>query len=382
MGQYQIQATATSMSTTAASSTFYVTLIPPEELSNQWLAGVPLESLDIVNPVTQPQNITGVQIKKVSEGTVRDIHTLTYTVNVGSPNTLAWDGGTPVTIPSTRGPVYLVSSDQESWIMAIVVPFLLPLTSTTETLIVSGLAITEKSLQNYVLYAVNNLENGWFFNIEPRNSDTDPSLNSTTSNSQQALGSITKFFVERAEQPMTYVRPRDFAHWMSFQFPRKRIMKVYHLDGWFNQSQAVSIGRDWVVFDQITGTTELVPNNGAIISWQFYGAAILQFFFNYGTIPNFWHFGFCSGLPSLNGDYGIVREAVAKMASKNILAAAGLSYTGGAQSIAVSRNGVSDSRTYAGGAGGGFLMKEYSDWLTVNVPRIGDRLGGQTMQFL
>jgi len=382
MGAYQVQATATGMSTTSASSTFYVTLVPPEELSEQWLAGVPLESLDIVNPVTQPQNITGVKIKKVSEGTVRDIHTLTFTVNSGSPNTLSWDGGTPVNIPATRDTLYLVSLDQQSWIMVVVVPFLLPAVTMTETIIISGSQMTEQALQNYVLYAVNNLENQWFFNVEPRNSDTDPALNSSTSNSQQALGSINKFFVERSEQAMTYYRPRDFSHWMSFQLPRRRILKVYHLDGWFNQSQAVSIGRDWIVFDQITGTLELVPNNGAIISWQFYGAAILQFFFNYPEIPGFWHFGFASGLPSLNGEYGIVREAIAKMASRNILAAAGFAFTGGAQSIAVSRNGVSDSRTYAGGAGGAFLLREYSNWLDINVPKIGDRLAGINMQFM
>ena len=264
-GDYQVQATATSMAGTAASATFSVSIIPVDELRSQWIRGVPLQALDVIAPLFQPRAVTGVTIKRTSEGTTRGVHSLAYAT--GPPGTLAWDGGSAVPIPSTRGEVALVSADGQSYVVCEVAPFLLPGESATESIIIDGDSFDDDALRRYVHYATGELESSFYFFLEPRNSDTDPALNSTR------FG----YFVDRAEQPVTYKRPRDFSHWMSFQLQRRRILKVYHLDGWFNQSQAVSIGRDWIVFDEVTGTLELVPDNGAIISWQFYGAAILQY---------------------------------------------------------------------------------------------------------
>ena len=367
-GDYQVQATATGMTGTAASATFAVSVVPVDELRSMWIRGVPLQALDVLGPLQQPQVLTGVRIRRVSEGCERGVHTLAYTT--GSPGTLAWDGGAAVAVPATRGQVALVAQDGESYVLCEVAPFLLPAKGATENIIVEGGEFDDDSLRRYVHYATGELESAFYFFLEPRNSDTDPALNATR------FG----YFIDRAEQPVTYKRPRDFAHWMSFQLQRRRILKVYHLDGWFNQSQAVSIGRDWIVFDEVTGTLELVPDNGAIISWQFYGAAILQFFINYDTIPSFWHFGMASGIPDLTGDYAVLRQAIAKKAASDILSAAGFAYTAGAASRSVSRDGVSDSRTYAGKQGGEALRSQYEEWLKQMIPRLRTRYGGIQMQ--
>ena len=118
------------------------------------------------------------------------------------------------------------------------------------------------------------------------------------------------------------------------------------------------------------------------ISWQFYGAAILQFFINYDTIPSFWHFGLASGLNDLHGEYQVIREAVAKQASANILSAAGFSLSGGTQTRSVTRDGVTDSRTYAGKQAGAELRTQYEDWLTKNSRKIKQRYGGISMSIL
>ncbi|MCL8207209.1 MAG: hypothetical protein K6V97_03925 [Actinomycetia bacterium] len=289
-GIWQIQVTVTnangSPGPTAQSEPFRITIIPTDELRHLWLRGVPLEALDVVAPLFQPQQVTGVRIRDVGQSTLAGVYPLTFTP--GSPPTLAWANGPPQTITGTaRQTLVCQSQDGQSYVVLEVVPWLLPSASVTETILVSGSQFTDDNLQRYVDYATGQLESAWYFFVEPHTSDTDPLISEEQgAYTLQARGVVSSsYHVEHQEVPMTYRRPRDFAHWMSFSLPRKQIQVVYYLYGYFNQSQAVSIGRDWIVFDPVTGVLELVPDNGAIISWQFYGAAILQFFINYDTIP-------------------------------------------------------------------------------------------------
>ncbi len=379
-GSYVMQATTGSVS--AASEAFRVTVIPTDELRRLWLNGVPLEALDVLSPLFQPQQILGVRIRQVSQSTFAGPFPLTYTV--GTPNTLSWANGPPVALNSSaRQTLTLTGTAGSDYAVVDVVPWLLPPGSVTETILVGGRQFTDEALQQYVDYATHTLESAWYFFVEPHTSDTDPLISEPPQNILQTRGAVpANYHVEHQEIPMTYVRPRDFAHWMSFSLPRRQIQAVYYLYGYFNQSQAVSIGRDWVVFDPLTGTLELVPDNGAIISWQFYGAAILQFFINYETIPSFWHFGLATGINDLHGEYGIIREAIAKKAAANILSAAGFALSGGAATRSVSRDGVSDSRTYAGKQAGQEMRAQYEEWLDKNVRRIGQRYGGVPMAIL
>lgn len=378
-GQYAITASVTNAGggtgPSATSETFRVTLVPTDELRDLWLRGVPLEALDVVAPLFQPQQVTGVQISQVSQATAHGPYALAFTA---SPPALSWAGGPAQAVSGTgRQRLVCPSADGTSYIVAQIVPWLLPLAAVTETILIAGSQFSDASLQEYVTYATGALESQWYWFVEPHTSDTDPLLSTPAEDILQARGAVPPtYHVEQQEVPMTYRRPRDFAHWMSFSLPRRQIQAVYYLYGYFNQSQAVSIGRDWIVFDPVNGVLELVPDNGAVISWQFYGAAILQFFVNYDTIPSFWHFGLATGLNSLFGEYAIVREAVAKQASVNILSAAGFSLSGGAQSRSVSRDGVTDSRTYAGKQAGAELRRQYEEWLTKNVRRIRTRYGG------
>ncbi len=385
-GNYQVQCTVTNSGggtgPTAQSEAFRITVIPTDELRHMWLRGVPLQALDVVSPLFQPQQVTGVRIRDTGQSTLEGIYALAFTV--GPPATISWAGGTPQGISGTaRQTVVCQSADQTSYVVLDIVPWKLPTASVTENILIGGSEFTDDNLQRYVDYATGQLESSWYFFCEPHTTDTDPLISQAPYDVLQARGAVpSTYHVEHQEVPMTYRRPRDFAHWMSFSLPRKQIQAVYYLYGYFNQSQAVSIGRDWIVFDPITGTLELVPDNGAIISWQFYGAAILQFFINYDTIPSFWHFGLATGLNDMHGEYQIVREAIAKQAASNILSAAGFSLSGGAQTRSISRDGVSDSRTYAGKQAGEAMRTQYEEWLKKNVPRIKTRYGGLTMQFV
>lgn len=361
-GPYQVQATATGMSGSAASSTIYVDIVPIDELRGQWLQGVVLQARDVLMPFQQPSNCTGVTITRVSEGTNVGVHTLQF--NPGTPGTLSYDGGTAVNVPAKRGSVALVSPSND-YVICSVVPFLLPATAASDSLVIEEAAFTDDALRNYVQRAQRSLESFFYFPLEPRMFDTDPVANAKRNQP----------FIEQAVQPVTYHRPSDFDHWMSLTLQHRRILRVYHLDGWFNNSAATSITGDWIVFNEIAATLELVPNNGAVIAWQFYGAAVLQFFLNFETIPSFWHFGYTAGLPSLDGEYQVFREAVAKQAAVDILAQAGYAMVGGAGSISTGRDGVSDSRSY-GARPGDALITQHQKWLDQNLPRLRQRYGG------
>ncbi len=381
-GTYAIAATSGTL--TAQSAPFTVTIVPSDELRGLWLNGVPLEALDVLAPVAQPALLTGVTIRRVGRAVWEDAYPLAWAPAAsGLGGTLSWAGGSPVPVaglaPQT---LTLTGTGSAGFLTVAVTPWRLPPQAVTETIVIAGAAFSDAALQQYVTYATSQLESGWYWFVEPHTSDTDPLISQAPTEILQARGAVAaNYHVEHQEVPQTYWRPRDFAHWMSFQLPRRQIQAVYYLYGYFNQSQAVSIGRDWIVFNPITGTLELVPDNGAVISWQFYGAAILQFFINYATIPSFWHFGLASGINDLHGEYGVIREAVAKRAAVDILSAAGFGYTAGATSRSVSRNGVSDTRAYAGDQGGGALRAQYLQWLDREVRRIGQRYGGLTMSF-
>ena len=264
-GTYQLQATCGSVS--AASAPFRVTLIPSDELRHLWLRGLPLEALDVVAPLFQPQQVTGVRIRDVSQDTLAGIYPLAFTASSGATApTLSWMGGTPVSIPGTsRQTIVLANAAQTDYVVCDVVPWRFPTASVTETILIGGSQFTDDNLQQYVDYATGSLESSWYFFVEPHTSDTDPLISEGSTKILQARGTVpTNYHVEHQEVPMTYVRPRDFSHWMSFSLPRRQIQAIYYLFGYFNQSQAVSIGRDWIVFDPVTGTLELVPDNGAI----------------------------------------------------------------------------------------------------------------------
>ncbi len=273
-GLYQMQAIANTNGPSATTPTFRVTLIPSEELRHLWLRGVSLEALDVVAPVFQPQIVTGVRVRDVAQDTPVGAYPLALTV--GSPSTLQWANGPPQPLgTAARQTVVCTGTNPSQYIVLDVNPWQLPTTSVTETLLISGSQFTEANLQQYVDYATHSLESAWYFFVEPHTTDTDPLISQLPYDVLQQRGAVPpSYHVEHQEVAMTYHRPRDFSHWMSFTLPRKQIQAVYYLYGYFNQSQAVSIGRDWIVFDPITGLLELVPDNGSIISWQFYGAAI------------------------------------------------------------------------------------------------------------
>lgn len=356
-GSYQVQLTGSNGSgtVTANSPVFAVSLITVSELTNTWLQGVPLFNQGMIGPVQQPQAVTGVTLAVPSHH-LKGPFVLQFTA--GSPSTLSWDGGAAVPVPAAPGQIVLPNAQNNDHVVAAVSPVLLPASSAAETIYVDDIALGSSFIQSQLRYAQGFIEGFCYFFCEPTYVATDPNT--------LAQGPETSVFTGWADEiaiPQTYYRPKDFMRWMSIVLPYNRLLKVHNLTGYFNSTLTLEITLDWIVWNETNAETELVPSNGAVVTWQFYESAMLQFLFIYNSIPSFWHYWLTCGMRDLYGERQVIREAIAKKAAIDIITQAGLAYSAGRRRFTTERDKVRSDTWLEDGTPGAALANEYRRWL-------------------
>ncbi len=282
-GWYTVEATQQSTSVTTASETFYVALVTVDELKNLWAYGVPFESAGANGLVVQPREVTGVTIPTVPSQLLRGVHTLAYQPPNGSSYaTLSWDGGTPVNLTQFGPADYaLVNQAGTDYVKVHVVPGQLPVSAVTESLVVDHQAMDDEYLRRLIDMAQGFIEQAIWCFAEPTYVGTDPQT--------LAQGPETNVFTgwcDKTGIPQSYYRPRDFMRWMAMVMPYNRLLKVLNLTGYFNATLTLQVTLDWIVWNETNGEVELVPSNGAVVTWQFYESAMLQFLYIYNSIPS------------------------------------------------------------------------------------------------
>ncbi len=356
-GLYTVQASGTGLALTYLSPEFQVSIITVDEMKNIWLGGVNLYSNSMVGVMRQPSAVTGVQVTRVPTSHMKGNFTLVY--DSGPPQTLSWNGGAPITVPAGVSSLILTEENGSDYIEVRVSSFLLPAAATQETLTVDDKPFRDDSIQGLVDYAQNFVEQKVWFYAEPTYDATDP--NTLAEGPESAV--FTGWADVPPDVPQTYYRPKDFMRWMTMRLPKNRILKVHNLTGYFNSTLTLDITLDWIVWNKLNGELELVPSNGAVVTWQFYESAMLQFLYIYNSIPSFWHFWITCGLEDLRGEFSVVREAIAKKAAVDIIHQAGLSYSGGLSGMRISRDQVQEDVRYEQGFPGKHLADNYSQWL-------------------
>ncbi len=371
-GYYQVEGVSGALTTD--SQVFWVGVVPVSELKDRWCYGVPLDALAIIGPVMQPQAVTGVTIKRVPPTHPKGIFPL-----VLSGQTLSWAAGTAVSIkPGVVQDYILANQAGTDYIIVTVNPAALPSSGQTEQIVIDSQTVSDDIFRQDLEQAYNEIYQKCYFYPEPTYVATDP--NTTAAGPQVG---VTTGFADVVGIPVTYYRMKDFMRWMTVKMPYNRILKVLNLTGYFNDTLTLQVTLDWIVWNQMNGELELVPNNGAVVSWQFYESAMLQFLYIYADIPSFWHYYILCGLPTLDGEFQIVREAIAKIAAINALGRAGTAYSAGLNSVSTSRDGVSQDKSYGNKFPGAPLIEEYKTWLFGdgkknwgNLKRIKDRIAG------
>lgn len=344
------------------------------ELKNRWCYGIPFSASEILAPKLQPRVITGVKIKEVPNTHTTGVFLLAF-----SSGGLTWNNGTAVTITPGIVQDYILVDAIGNYIVVTVNPAQLPANVATEAIVIDRSGIADEILQQDIQQAYDAIFNACYFYPEPTYVATDPN---TTAQGPQT--NVSTGWADVIGLPITYYREPDFMRWMTVKFVYNRILKINNLTGWFNDTLTLYVPLNWIVWNGMNGEMEMVPSNGAVISWQFYESAMLQFLYIYNSIPSFWHYWIITGLPSLDGEYQIVREAIAKIAAINAMTRVGTAYAGGLDSVSESKDGVTETRTFSKDFPGAGLIKQYESWLYGdkqskqwgNMKRIRDRICG------
>lgn len=360
-GDYEVQVTD-SVGNVTSSPMFAVSIVPVREIKEQWAQGVTFYDYTVTAPRVHPQNITGVTIYDVSQNHRKGVYSLSFVS--GSPNTLSWDNGPTVNINGTQPQqILLLNKRQSDYIMVQVDPSQLPKSSASDSIVLDYKYMEDRDIIKQVRMAQDNLQQDIITKIEPEIIDTDAGDS----------------YTDQVGIPETYYRPTTFNKWMNFKLPFPNILDL-SLTGYFNQGKVATVPREWIVWNERTGIVELVPSNASQVVWSFYnGIFVLTYLYNYSSIPGFWHYRLTCGLRDLYNERAVVREAIAKMASLDLLVTMGTAYRAGFSSESTSRDGVSDSKTYTSSATYGIYSaqtEEYSKWLKKEIPIMKRRFIG------
>jgi hypothetical protein len=363
-GDYVIQATDAAENT-VDSSMFAISLVPVKEIKDNWAHGVTFYDYEVLKPRFQPRLITGLEVIEVSADQSKGAFQLVYNK---MNNTLAWAGGPSTTLIGTeKQEMLLLNQQQSGYIVVRVTPAFLPTESKGETLFIDNARLGDREIIRQVRNATNAIQEKIITKLEPSTVATDP------------VG-----YADEVGIPETYYRPKIFNKWMNFKLPYPNLLSIDSLSGYFNVGQVSTVPRQWLVWNERTGIVEMVPATGAAVSWTFYNSIfILSYLYSIASIPSFWHYEITVGLRDLFHERGVVREAIAKKATNELLNSEGSAYKAGFAAQSISRDGISESSTYTASAIYGTYsahIKQYSDWLDKEVPRMKARFCG--IQFI
>lgn len=365
-GDYVTRVTDPSNNVTQ-SAMFAVSIIPVSEIKEVWAFGVNFKFYEVLRPIVQPQQVTGVEVIEVSDNHSKGPFSLAYTL---TGSTLSWNGGPAVSIAGLQPQkLVLLDARQTNYIVVNVTPLLMPNSNKTETLVIDNGHVEDRFIIRQVRNAIATIEREIIVKVEPTIVDTDPTLNG---------------FADETAMPETYYRPKTQNKWLSFKLPYPSLLNVSSVTGYFNTTKAATVPLQWLVWGEKTGIVELVPSTVSSVTWTFYNSIfVMAYLYNYESIPSFWHYRLTVGLRDLIGDRGSIREAIGKKATMELLNAAGSAYRAGYASQSISRDGVTENNSYTASAMYGVYGGHYSKYvedLKVLLPKLKQRYAG--IQFI
>ena len=370
--EYTVHAYRTNQAAVSATSArFPVMLVTAEEVLDEWVFGLELQAEDTLRPLAPLTAVTGVTITRVSPETVRGSYVLQWDFAGGSG--LTWDGGTKVLLGAgnQRRTLVLVGGTRDSgWIMVEVDPPLLPTSSpTTETVVLEALQLDWSHVWPMVRDASAEMETRMGFLLEPEVIVTrDPDSASEV--------------YDRIDEPVQYSKParplavRQIQPYVGFEMPHVYVQRLERLRGYLNTQRVLDVDASWYTVNRDTGSVDFVPATGAVLTWQLTGQALLFFSFQNPQVPRFWHYRMVAGIDPLPGD---IRECVARTAAIKTLVRAGQGFKSGIASESISRDGISESRSYTSSAVYGVYsasIESHRKWLRHNVGRVRARHAG------
>jgi hypothetical protein len=349
-GKYHITATLPNLET-ADSAMFWVMPVTVRELKDKYLRGIDLLATNILEPQNWPfASLTGVEIVNTATTQMRGIFPLAWD---GTAKTLTWDSGTAYTVDMTKSVIstQLINSKRSAYIEVSIVPDVLPTGSVTEQVILDFAEIEDDTLRSFLQDAYHDIQGRLFVALEPTTYDTER----VGDTSYDPL-----VFTDEYTDPLTFYRDLFFPadKFLVVRFPHPWIFQhgFKRLEFFFNSTKTATIDiSQWIVnmTKGNTGLVEFVPRVGATLIFAWFTTAGLAFLTRWASIPSAWHYRVTAGLPDLMNDgRDRVRAAIARRAAIEALVLAGLASAPGLTSENTSKDGVSQSKSYAQGPGG------------------------------
>jgi hypothetical protein len=305
---------------------------------------------------------------------------------------LSWNGGAVVSI--TRAGVIILRKGEDGPKMGlkglqggeyicvrIFSTALLPTQNVTEEILIDKKKLDDDALCGYLDTATAWLENDVLAGyIEPTNvvTDRDP----TTIQFSAGVNAPTPIFTDTdfdfLVSPLTYFVPRTSGQWVGIQTQFPQILRVDSLFGAIASTRVIDIDLDWIEIARQGGLIQLVPFNQEI-AFDFIGLLWVNALRGASELPNFWHFNLIAGLRDAPGD---ILEIIAKKAAIDALTVAGMALRPGVGSVSLSRDGVSESISYATTAEFGIYtgtINAYKQWIDDHIKELKGKYRGPTL---
>lgn len=348
-------------------------LTTPKHLKQRWLAGVQLYAAETLQ-ATQPRAITGVTIGYIDPGTYKGRGILTFVAAVGpTPATLQWQpfmgagAGPAVAIEGDDyQTVQLVTLEGDSYIECTVDPLAMPEDDQTDSILIDNWRVTDQDIRSAIQHAANHLESTTGVVLEPTAVTTDKD--------RIVHGVAQPYDVLTSVQPETYyksVGPFQVSWSSAAMAP---LLAVEWLLGKYGEATTYDFPVEWIQINHNAAVVDVVPSSAiGYPSTLFVQRGV---YLNRAglPIPNFWHVAAWAGIESITGRWDLVLEAVERIAAREILVKLNTVASNGRSNASASRDGVSESWSYAQGGPHADLINDHTAWLEKHIKKIRNRI--------
>lgn len=365
-GTYAVEVMAGSI--TERTPDFVVSLVTADQMRALYCRGATLYSNDVLKPVKQPSRVTGVTIAATEAVRARAVKNLTYTVTEGV-RTLQWGTGPAVTLTEGLTQEILLDTDR-SYVEVTVDWYALPSESAAEAILIDKERMDDTALRGHIRQAVSEVEGFLKCFVEPMRCATQPYF---------AAPEDGEYF-DREVEPVAYYKS-DFNAlgivW-HMQLGQPNLLKVDTMEGWLGDTKVLSVESGSYQVNRKAGTVDILPHHSQYsYLWHFFNQRYYWGIRDY--VANFWRWKGKAGIPIADDD---VLKMVGFTAAITIMTVAGQAYKGGYSSESISKDGVTQSRSYTASAVYGIYsatIDQYEKWLKDNKDRIVQRIGGIRM---
>ena len=258
---------------------------------------------------------------------------------------------------------------------------LMPTENKTESILIDTKKIDEDTLRKFICQAVSWAENDYLATfVEPTNvvTDRDPTTIQYSAGINAPAPIFTDTDFDFIWSPLTYFVPRTQGQWVKIQTPFPQLLRVDNLYGAIANTRVIDIDLEWIEFSEQGGLIQLVPFNQEI-AFDFIGLLWSNALRGASELPNFWHYNVIAGLRDTPCD---IQELIAKKAAIDALVIAGQALRPGLGSVALSRDGVSESVSYINSAQFGVFtgtINSYKSWIDEYGKQLRSKYRGVTM---